>query len=218
MRITGVISTITICMFSAACSTTVRTPVAQQALGPSAITVDITSGQTLKAPAIYRVSDKGEFSQICSDDFRLQTALQAITVQERSSSDVIYDQMAGSTASVTILGSSVTLPYSQTKIDGYKITTALTPGAESLEDYILNNLGPNCPKEVLAKAPYLIVSDVAVAERAYTVRQEAIRANIAIGTVGSVAFSSDENIEGPRTNVTFGVKGRQVSPDTSPAQ
>ena len=163
-------------------------------------------------PAIYRVSDKGEFSQICSEDFRQQTALQAITVQESKSSDVIYDRMGGSTASVNILGSSLTLPYSQTKIDGYTVRTALTPGAESVENYILDNLGPNCPKDVLATAPYLVVSHIAVAERAYTVRQEAIRANIAIGTVGSVAFSSDENIEGPRTNVTFGVKGLQVSP------
>jgi hypothetical protein len=190
----------------------VKSPVAQQALGPGAVPVNVEFGQSLKVPAIYRISAEGKFSQICTVDFAQQTALLAIKVEERKSSDVIYDRLNGVQGSLSLFGlGTLNVPYSKTKVDGFTIRTALAPTAENIEDYILSNLGGTCSEEILKRAPYFVVTELAVADRAYTVSREAVAADIPLWGFGALQVSNDENVEGPRKDVTFAVRGLWVN-------
>jgi hypothetical protein len=229
MRAAGFAIVALVSIFAVGCTTTqkqasgatfsapnqVRSPVAQQALGAGAVPVNVEFGQKLKVPAIYRISSEGAFSQICADDFAKQSALQAIQVEERRSTDVIYDKLVGGKATVSIFGlGTLSFPYTKTKVDGFTIRSALAPTADDVADYILANLAETCSKETLNRAPYFVVTSLAMADRAYTVSREAVGGSIPLWGFGSFDYANDENIEGPRTDVTFGVRGLWVKPGT----
>jgi hypothetical protein len=227
MRASRLVLVVLVSIFTVGCTTTqkqssgatyaapnqVRSPVAQQALGPGAVPVNVEFGQQLKVPAIYRISSQGQFSEICPNDFAQQNALKAIRVEERRSTDTIYDKLVGGKATLSLFGlGTLSFPYAKTKVDGFMIKSALTPTADDVADYILANLGETCSKETLNKAPYFVVTGLAVADRAYTISREAVGASIPLWGLGSLDYANDENIEGPRTDVTFGVRGLWVRP------
>lgn len=161
-------------------------------------------------PAIYKVGSDGTLIELCQVDFREQTALKQIAVEESVSTDVIFDKLRANSGYIRFAGLELATPYSKTKVDGYRTLMAVSPTSSLVEDYIVENLGPNCPGVLEANKPYLIVTAVANAERAYTVKRDYVGGVIdfSVGPFGgSAEVDNSEVVEGPRTKVTFGVRG-----------
>ena len=187
----------------------IKRSVATQALGPNAISVPVQYGYKLHVPAVYHIGADGSYTEICQNNFS-DRALRAVTLQDSQSNYAISDKMAGNGGFLKVEGFNIGFPYSKTRVDSFKTLMAIAPTGERAGDYIVNNLG-SCLDTAKKNKPYIVVTGVAIADRAYTIDKEFIGGSAEISLFGFITLNTgipeDEQIDGPSTGVTFAVLG-----------
>lgn len=201
--------------FLVACNTTsvlgTNLSVAHQALGPKGYSIDPTFGYRISTPGIYSFDASGQPHQICAIDMRDQPALKNMPVAIEQFDDALEDNLAATNFRVTVPGVGIiTSPYKKIKVDGYTIKTATAPDSGDDAEYILRNLGPNCPRVLARNLPYLVVTKVATAKVAYSLSKGAFDGAVGIGPA-TIGWSNPEIRTSARRNVTFALEGRLVS-------
>lgn len=183
--------------------------VASKALGPNAYFINPDFGQRLKAKSIYRFDKNGYAHEICEIDGIEQTALKSMPVSSESFSGEIKDDLQ-SLPKLSIPGIGVvSSPYNRATVEGYSISTAISPTSGDAADYILANLGPNCPAILAKNKPYLVVTRVANADRAQSIRKGFFEGGYGFGPA-SISWSNPEMLGDVRKDVTFAVSGKYV--------
>jgi hypothetical protein len=180
---------------------------AQQALGEGAYSTALISPSALKAGRIYHQDKQGNFHEICQDDFKDQNALQAMrVVTDDPSPDVLRDWTVLDGATFGFLGTNLRVPYRHLQVTGFQVSRVAEGNPYS---FILGNLGPNCPSQILPRnKPYYVTSAVAVANRA----QIFARGPIDSADLGPIRYRTppQETPVTTRTNVVFGILAQRV--------
>lgn len=211
-----ILFSISACLALASCETNSASPVsslaikrtaAVEALGLAARSTPLLTSKTLKPGRIYRDKGAGQYSEICQKDFRDQRGLQTLQeVEEDHPGEQVADRVYQST--LTIAGLTGRVPYQRIAVTGYKIKRTDHEG--DVPSHILSNLADKCLDEVLPKGPYIITSEVAVADSATVFGRDAID-SLGIPGIFAWRISEGEELIYSKRNAIFGFTGLKSS-------
>lgn len=192
--------------------------VAEKALGAEAYFINPFIPSGIETPGIYAVRDSGRYLKICEFDTNEQNAIKEMRSANISTkhAKVIKDSLSPVRIEVKVLGTPYELPYKKVVVSGYKVIRSPSLGSQSAEQYILDNVGSNCPDVLLKNKPYFVVTQVAIADSVETISGGGIaELNFdipipVINTAASVKVELKDNGPQTATNVVFAMLGQVV--------
>ncbi|MER8390261.1 hypothetical protein NKH14_33295 [Mesorhizobium sp. M1380] len=187
--------------------------VASQALDGKPYSIDPTRGTKITMPGIYTFHDDGSAYPICENDMKIAAIKALSTKVTVDSNDTLEDNLASTNWSISVPGvGTISAPYKKIKVEGYTVTHLVSGDSGNAADFILANLGDTCRNVTLdSNRPYMIVTDVATAKKAYSLSKGAFQALIATGPA-SLSWSNAEVKSTARSDVTFAVLGKYFGP------
>lgn len=192
--------------------------VAEKALGAEAYFINPFLPSGIQTPGIYAIRDSGRYIKICEHDTNQQRAIKNMKAANISTkhANVLKDRLSPVRIKVKVLGKPYELPYKKLVVAGYTVIRSPSLGSQTAEQYIIDNVGENCPGVLQKNRPYFIVTQVAIADRIDTVSGGGV-ADLEfdipipiVNTAASVSIQLQDNEPQTETNVVFAMLGKVV--------